>query len=83
MPDQLSGGETARAGLAVALAAGPMLVVADEPTGELDSAAEADVLALLRERTTSGGAVLVVTHSATVMTEADRTVRLVDGKVTA
>ncbi|HEV7622944.1 MAG TPA: ABC transporter ATP-binding protein [Amnibacterium sp.] len=82
LPDQLSGGETARAGLAVALAADPVAVVADEPTGELDSAAEAQVLALLRERTDEGGAVLVVTHSATVMAEADRTVRLLDGKVT-
>lgn len=83
MPDQLSGGETARAGLAVALAADPVVVVADEPTGELDSAAEAQVLELLHERTESGGAVLVVTHSPTVMTEADRTVRLLDGKVTS
>ena len=82
LPDQLSGGETARAGLAVALAAGPVAVVADEPTGELDSRAEAEVLALLREGTNDGGAVLVVTHSTTVMAEADRTVRLLDGRVT-
>jgi putative ABC transport system ATP-binding protein len=82
LPDQLSGGETARAGLAVALAAGPVAVVADEPTGELDSSAEAEVLALLRERTDQGAAVLVVTHSSTVMGEADRTVRLLDGRVT-
>ena len=82
LPDQLSGGETARGGLAVALAAGPTVVLADEPTGELDSAAEAEVLALLRNGTDEGGAVLVVTHSTTVMTEADRTVRLLDGKVT-
>jgi putative ABC transport system ATP-binding protein len=83
LPDQLSGGETARAGLAVALAAGPVAILADEPTGELDSEAEAHVLALLRERTDEGAAVLVVTHSATVMAEADRTVHLLDGRVTA
>jgi putative ABC transport system ATP-binding protein len=83
LPDQLSGGETARAGLAVALAADPVAILADEPTGELDSEAEAHVLALLRERTDEGAAVLVVTHSATVMAEADRTVHLLDGKVTA
>jgi putative ABC transport system ATP-binding protein len=83
MPDQLSGGETARAGLAVALAAGPVAILADEPTGELDSAAEREVLALLRERAQEGAAVLVVTHSGTVMSEADRTVRLLDGKVAA
>ncbi|HEY0374162.1 MAG TPA: ABC transporter ATP-binding protein [Amnibacterium sp.] len=83
LPDQLSGGETARAGLAVALAGSPVALVADEPTGELDTAAEAEVLALLRQRTGEGGAVLVVTHSATVMAEADRTVRLLDGTVAA
>lgn len=81
LPDQLSGGEAARAGLAVALAGAPGVILADEPTGELDSSAESQVLALLRERTNDGGAVLVVTHSATVMAEADRTIRLIEGQV--
>jgi putative ABC transport system ATP-binding protein len=78
----LSGGEAARAGLAVALAAEPPVLLADEPTGELDHATEADVLGLLRARARAGGAVLVASHSAGVATTADRRIELVDGRVT-
>ncbi len=62
-PGQLSGGETARAGMAVALAAAPALLLADEPTGELDAAAEQQVIGLLEAHRQDGGAALVVTHS--------------------
>jgi putative ABC transport system ATP-binding protein len=78
-PAQLSGGELARAALAVALANDPPVLLADEPTGELDEATAARVLALLRERADAGGAVLVVTHSPAVASAADREVRLRDG----
>ena len=80
-PSELSGGEAARAGLAVALANDPALVLADEPTGEVDASTEARVLTLLRDRTAHGGAVVVVTHSRTVSAEADRVVGLLDGEV--
>ncbi|MEY2474367.1 MAG: putative transport system ATP-binding protein [Actinomycetota bacterium] len=80
-PSQLSGGEAARAGMAVAMANDPALLLADEPTGEVDSAAEANVLRLLRQRAEEGGAVVVVTHSDTVASAADRVVALVDGQV--
>jgi len=80
-PAELSGGETARAGLAVALANDPAVVLADEPTGELDSASEARVLDLLWARATAGGAVVVATHSPAVAAAATRTVRLQDGRV--
>ena len=80
-PSELSGGEAARAGLAVALANDPPLVLADEPTGEVDSVTERQVLALLRGRSRKGAAVVVVTHSAAVAAAADRTVVLVDGMV--
>ncbi len=80
-PSTLSGGETARAGLAVALANEPLVVLADEPTGEVDEATEAGVLEVLRERAAAGTAVVVVTHSAAVAAAADRTVRLRDGRV--
>jgi putative ABC transport system ATP-binding protein len=80
-PAQLSGGELARAGLAVALANDPAVVLADEPTGELDGATAERVLGLLRERTAAGAAVLVVTHSAEVAATADREIRLRDGRV--
>ena len=80
-PAELSGGETAGAGLAVALANDPAVVLADEPTGELDSASEARVLDLLRTRAGAGGAVVVATHSPAVAAAAARTVRLQDGRV--
>jgi putative ABC transport system ATP-binding protein len=80
-PSQLSGGELARAGLAVALANDPAVILADEPTGELDSVSAARVLALLRERAAAGAAVLVVTHSPEVAAVVDREIRLVDGRI--
>jgi putative ABC transport system ATP-binding protein len=80
-PARLSGGEVARAGLAVALATRPAVVRADEPTGELDEATAVAVLELLRERAASGAAVVLVTHSAGVAAAADREVRLNDGRV--
>jgi putative ABC transport system ATP-binding protein len=81
LPSRLSGGELARAGLAVAIANNPEVILADEPTGELDEETSARVLALLRERATEGAAVVVVTHDPDVAARADRTVRLRDGKV--
>jgi putative ABC transport system ATP-binding protein len=80
-PSQLSGGELARAGLAVALANDPSVVLADEPTGELDELTATRVLELLRERADGGAAVLVVTHNPQVARAADREVRLRDGMV--
>jgi putative ABC transport system ATP-binding protein len=82
-PSQLSGGELARAGLAVALANDPSVVLADEPTGELDEDTAAQVLALLRETAEDGAAVLVVTHSTAVAAVADREIALRDGRVAA
>jgi putative ABC transport system ATP-binding protein len=81
-PSQLSGGEAARAGLAVALANNPEVIVADEPTGELDSESAALVLNLLASRAHAGAAVLIVTHSHAVSTFAHREIRLRDGVVT-
>jgi len=80
-PSTLSGGEAARAGLAVALANDSSLLLADEPTGELDPASGSVVLDLLKGSAHSGGAVCVVTHSDRVAEAADRIVRLSDGIV--
>jgi putative ABC transport system ATP-binding protein len=82
-PAQLSGGELARAGLAVALANAPRVLLADEPTGELDRVTAQRVLGLLRDRAAAGTAVLVVTHSPAVAAAADREIRLRDGTVEA
>jgi putative ABC transport system ATP-binding protein len=80
-PSTLSGGEAARAGLAVALANDPPVLLADEPTGEVDAENERALLQLLRERVATGGAVVVVTHSDRVATEAGRVFHLVDGRM--
>ena len=81
MPAHLSGGELVRAGLALALVNDPDILLADEPTGEIDSANEARVLAFFAARAAMGGATLVVTHSDAVARAADRTLRLVDGSI--
>jgi putative ABC transport system ATP-binding protein len=80
-PRQLSGGELARAGLAVALANEPDVVLADEPTGELDSTTAERVLELLRQRASDGAAVVIVTHNPEVAAAAGREIRLRDGRV--
>ncbi len=80
-PSTLSGGEAARAGLAVALANDPPLLLADEPTGEVDQENEATVLGLLRARAEDGGGVVVVSHSERVAAAADRVVALSDGRI--
>ena len=80
-PTTLSGGESARAGLAVALANDPPVLLADEPTGEVDRDNESIILDLLRERAQAGNAVIVVTHSDRVASAADRVIALDDGRV--
>jgi len=80
-PSELSGGEAVRAGLAVALCNDPAVLVADEPTGELDATTEADVLDLLAERAARGCALVVASHSPAVAAAATRTVTLRDGVV--
>jgi putative ABC transport system ATP-binding protein len=81
-PPELSGGEAVRGGLAVALANDPALLVADEPTGEVDATTEQAILALLAAGAAEGRAVVVATHSPAVAAAADRAVALVDGRVT-
>jgi putative ABC transport system ATP-binding protein len=80
-PSTLSGGETARAGLAVALANNPSVILADEPTGELDEVTSHRIMQLLRQRAQAGAAVLIVTHNELVAAEADREISLRDGQV--
>ena len=78
----LSGGEQQRAAVAAAFARRPRVILADEPTGELDSASERQVLdALVRLRDESGAAVVVVTHSGRVAETADRVLEMRDGQL--
>lgn len=80
-PATLSGGEAARAGLAVALANQPVVVIADEPTGELDETSANRILELLRRRADSGVAILIVAHNPLVAACADREIHLLDGRI--
>lgn len=80
-PSHISGGEASRAALAVAMAAEPKVLLADEPTGEVDAETEKQILHLLDDYRKNGGAVLVVTHSKAVAASANRTIRLLDGRV--
>jgi putative ABC transport system ATP-binding protein len=80
-PPQISGGEAARAAVAVALAMEPKLLLADEPTGQVDAENEARILALLETHRTGGGAAVVCTHSLPLAEHADRIMRLLDGRV--
>jgi putative ABC transport system ATP-binding protein len=82
-PGQLSGGELARAGLAMALANAPTVLLADEPTGELDSVTESQVLELLSDAAARGTAIIVASHSLAVAAAAERVVRLDDGRVSS
>jgi putative ABC transport system ATP-binding protein len=80
-PARLSGGEQQRVALARALANEPSLLLADEPTGNLDSSNTRDVLRLLRQAHARGQAILMVTHDARVASLADRVINLFDGMV--
>jgi len=83
-PAQLSGGEQQRVAIARATAPRPRLLLADEPTGNLDSATGAAIIDLLFERAGKAEAgLLVITHDAAVAARADRIVRMADGRLTA
>jgi putative ABC transport system ATP-binding protein len=80
-PDQLSGGQMQRAAIARALVLQPALLLADEPTGNLDSKSAADVMSLIGEVHASGQTVVLVTHDPDVAAHAPRQVRLRDGRI--
>ncbi|KRK88024.1 phosphonate-transporting ATPase [Lentilactobacillus sunkii DSM 19904] len=80
-PNQLSGGQKQRVAIARALASDPEIIIADEPTGALDSQNTQEILALLDEIAKDGKLVITVTHSETVANHGTRIVRLADGKI--
>ena len=83
LPHQLSGGEQQRFAIARALVNDPAVLLADEPTGNLDAEAGAEVLRLLRAGADEGRAVVMVTHEASATAMADRVLRLDEGKLIA
>jgi putative ABC transport system ATP-binding protein len=80
-PNQLSGGQRQRVAIARALAADPSLVLADEPTGNVDTDTGADIMGLLDDLQADGNTVLLVTHERRIATHADRIVHLRDGQI--
>ena len=78
---QLSGGESARAALAVALAASPPLLLADEPTGEVDEQTETSIIALLKQHCRQGGVAILATHSQALAAQADSLLHILDGRI--
>lgn len=81
MPSELSGGEKQRIGIARALANDPTVIIADEPTGDLDSENATEVLKLLLKINREGKTIIMVTHDDTLLTEEMRVLTLIDGKI--
>jgi len=82
-PAQLSGGEAQRVAIARSLANRPSVLLADEPTGNLDSKSGAEIIALLEELGDEGRTVIVVTHDESLGRRAQRVIRLLDGQIVA
>jgi putative ABC transport system ATP-binding protein len=80
-PSELSGGQRQRVAVARALVIGPSIILADEPTGNLDSKTGEDIMALFHEIYEQGNTIILVTHEEYIANHAKRVIRLLDGKV--
>ena len=80
-PNQLSGGQQQRVAVARALATHPSLILADEPTGNLDSKSSRDIMNLIHDLHKQGNTIMLITHDHSIAAEAGRQIRIMDGKI--
>ena len=80
-PNEMSGGQQQRVAIARAIAAKPPVILADEPTGNLDSASSKEILAILKDMHRNGRTIILITHDNGIAAQAKRVVRIMDGKI--
>lgn len=81
-PTELSGGQQQRVAIARAIATGPSLILADEPTGNLDSQTSREIMDIFKELHRQGNTIVLITHDSNVAKQAERSINILDGKIT-
>ena len=81
MPNEMSGGQKQRVAIARALITQPQIILADEPTGNLDTKSTQEIMEILKELHRSGRTVIIITHDEEIASQAHRVIRILDGRI--